>query len=321
MNVMKDLIIVGAGPIGLYAATLAGMRHINTLVLESLPTLGGQLSSFYPEKKIYDIPGFSEIRADEFVDRLQTQLRQYSSHTSILNNARVNTLSSIPNGFQIETFDGQSFECRTVLLTSGAGSLFPRRLEAQIDLDGIDYQIRSLESYRNKSVAVLGGGDSALDYCLQLTSISNRVHLIHRRDTIRGLDGTFSSIMGKVNLHMPSNIVSIIKKDHQFLIELNTPSKPLNEFVQVDYLLVAYGFMADTVALSTWDIALEKGKIVVDRMMRTSRPQVWASGNNVHYEGKSHTIACGFGEAIQAMESILKYLKPGKTVPYSSNLK
>lgn len=315
---MIDLLIVGAGPTGIYAGILAGMRQLHTVILESLPSIGGQLNTFYPEKNIYDIPGFTSIRADAFITRLDNQLKAYQDHVSVKVNVHVQAIETIEEGFNVITSTGETFRSKTILLTSGAGSLSPRRLNPSLDLDDIEYQLSSIDTYKHQTVAVLGGGDSALDYCAQLYPVAKHVHLIHRRPLVRGLDRTFASLQGHVSMHMPIN-VDAIQRDEQFTLHLSSPEGKQTS-LRVDRIVVAYGFQADTLTLQAWNVALEKGKIKVSRSMLTSLDRIWACGNNVTYEGKVHTIASGFGEANQALDAIVKTLRPGKAVVYSSNL-
>jgi ferredoxin/flavodoxin---NADP+ reductase len=317
---MKDLIIIGAGPVGMYAASLAGMRQLNTCVLESLPQVGGQLQTFYPEKPIYDIPGFPSIRADAFVGRLNEQLNRYKPDIPVLTQTKVTHIETITDGFRLHTLSGQLYETKTVLLTTGAGSLTPRRMDVAIQDTRIHYQLDGLESYRGLRVVILGGGDTALDYALQLIPYAASISLIHRRDMFRGMDGTLEQLKGHVHVHIPYSVVDVTTSTKALTLHTDHLVTNQHLLLETDRILVAYGFEADTSLIQAWELDHDRGKIRVNTSMQTSRLRVWAAGNNVTYEGKAHTIATGFGEVNTALESILKLLRPGKAIVYSSNL-
>jgi ferredoxin/flavodoxin---NADP+ reductase len=320
MKHMYELIIIGAGPIGMYAASLASMRKLHTCVLESLPQVGGQLQTFYPEKPIYDIPGFPSIRADAFVEKLHDQLNRYLARTPIQTQTKVTHIETVTHGFRLHTVNGLTYEAQTVLLTTGAGSLTPRRMDVEIDDERIHYQLQTLASYRGLRVVILGGGDTALDYGVQLLPYASKISVVHRRDMFRGMDGTLEQLKGNVQFYVPYAVDHVTTSIKNLTLDINQLVTNQNMLLETDRIIVAYGFQADTSLVQAWQLDHDRGKIRVNTSMQTSREHIWAAGNNVTYEGKAHTIATGFGEVNTALESILKTLRPGKAIVYSSNL-
>ena len=315
---MKECVIIGAGPAGLYAAFLAGLRQIDAMVVESLDHVGGQLMTLYPEKYIYDIPGFPHIRADAFIEQLYRQYEPYAQTVPLFKSEKLLRIEAIKSGYRLYFSSGQHVDTHTILLTSGAGSFTPRQLPG-IDPMMVSHSLQPLASYQGQDVIICGGGDTALDYAQQLLTVAASVHLVHRRELVRGLDTTFTSIQDKVNLSLGYEVVSLIKDNHQ--LTMTIASAVDEKMIHAHAVIVCYGFIADIQVLKHWQLTLDAGKIVVDQSMQTSLKNVYASGGNVTYQGKAYTIASGFGEVNTAMDHLLKRLRPGKFMPYSSQLK
>lgn len=316
---MYDLIIIGAGPAGIYAAYLAGLRQMKAVVLESLSTVGGQLKTYYPQKPIYDIPGMKHILAETFIDQLWKQYETFKHEVPIQLNAKVEKITPIEGGYEINTSQ-QLYQSKTILLCSGAGSLSPRRLEGIHD-DRVLYSIHHPLDYKNKTMAVLGGGDSALDWANELAIAGAHVTLIHRRDEFRALSAMVDKFNQAGKMLVPFDITQVETQKPNLTIHLKHVTEAYETQWHGDFILVCYGFVADTGLLHSWGVETFQGKALVHSSMETSLSGVYGVGNAITYEGKAHTIASAFGEVNTAIESIHQRLRPGKKLLYSSFLK
>ena len=314
-----DLIIIGAGPAGLYAAYLAGLRQLKTLVLEALPSVGGQLTAFYPDKPIYDIPGFAGIEAQTFIHQLYTQYTRYEQDIPIVTSARVRAIQKTENGFELVT-DQARYTTAYVLMTTGAGSLTPRPFPFLPHHPRVHYALTNKEQYRNQRLLVLGGGDSALDMTTSLQKVTNELSLSHRRLDFRGLESTIASLKPFVKLHIPYLVTAVQEIEDGLRVIFKHSTKESMITIDFDHLFVGYGFEADT---SQWkDLAVERiqQKLAVSTMMETSLKGLYAAGHAVMYPGKTNTIATAFGEVNTAVDAITHALRPGKAIPFSSFL-
>jgi thioredoxin reductase len=314
-----DLIIIGAGPAGLYAAYLAGLRQLKTLVLEALPNVGGQLSAFYPDKPIYDIPGFAGIEAQTFIDQLLHQYQRFEKDIPILVSSHVQSIEMKEEGFHVIT-PSTSYETRFVLFTTGAGSLTPRKFSFLPNHPRVHYQLTNKEQYQNQRLLVLGGGDSALDIASQLQTISPHVTLMHRRREFRGLEITQSTLTDHVTIKIPYLIETVQAKANSIEIQSVHHETQQKETASYAHVFVAYGFEADT---QQWkDVPFERiqQKLVVTTSMETTIKGMYAAGHAVMYPGKTNTIATALGEVNTAVDAITHALRPGKAIPFSSFL-
>ncbi len=316
---MNDLIIVGAGPAGLYAAYLAGLRQLKTIVLEALPQVGGQLSAFYPDKPIYDIPGFASIEAQAFIDQLQHQFNRFSSTIPIETNARVVAIKDVEGGYDVVT-STKTYQTRYVLFTTGAGSLTPRRLPQLPTHPRVHYTVQSIHDYVDQRLLILGGGDTALDWTTQLQSKTHHLTLSHRRDEFRGLDSSLDALASHVTVRIPYIIQQVSPQEDKLLVTFEHTQTKESIHDTYDHLFVAYGFEADTAQWENLPLERKQQKLAVNTMMETSLNGVYGAGHAVMYPGKTNTIATAFGEANTAVDAITHRLRPGKAIPFSSFL-
>lgn len=306
-----DLTIIGAGPVGLFAAYYAGLRQMKVKMIESLADLGGQLQQLYPEKTIKDLPGLNAIRAKDFISQLKTQLDDIE--VTVCRNEKVTTLTKIAEIFHIETTLGTHLS-KTVLLTTGGGAFVPRKisLSGAADLEDrtLFYQVHDLETFRNQEVAVLGGGDSAVDWALTLEPIAKSVHLIHRRDNFRALEHSMTELkQSSVTVHTPHTLDAIDANEAGLTLALKHVKEKTVAPLTVDKLLVSYGFINTHDALCDEVTSLE-GKIVVDSRGATNLLGLFAAGDGATYPGKIDLIATGLGEAPTAVNNAYFYLHP-----------
>ncbi|KRN27489.1 trxB1 protein [Lactobacillus selangorensis] len=318
---LYDLTIIGGGPIGMFAAYYAGMRQAKVQLLESLPDLGGQVAALYPLKTIYDIAGFPAIEGKQLVHSLEKQLTTFQPtiHTET---AVQNFTQQADGTYQIDTNNG-TYYSKAIIIAIGNGAFEPRRLafdyDPSFDQKYVFYAANHPDEFAGKTVAVAGGGDSAIDLALTLEPIAKKVYLIHRRNQFRGLESNVAKLeASSVELKTPFLLKQLSEQDDQLHIALNEVKADHTEDLAVDRLVVNYGFTADTKLLRSWGLALEHRMIKVDTEMKTNLPNVYAIGDTVQYPGKLKLIASGFGEAPIAVSTAMTTLYPDKRQPLHS---
>lgn len=308
-----DITIIGAGPVGMFAAFYAGMRQAKTNIIYSLPQLGGQLTTLYPEKYIYDIPGYPAIKAVDLVNNLKKQLTTFN-HTFHLNE-EVLSLSREDEIIEITTTKGIHYS-KAVILTLGSGSFQPRKLNLEhadrYENHGLDYFVNDLMKYAGKKVAIAGGGDSAIDWALMLEPIASEVYLIHRREAFRAHEHSVNQLnQSSVNVLTPYLIERLSGLNGE-LSDIRLKKAKTDETIDlmVDSLIVNYGFTSNLEHLSSWGLESSRNAITVHSDMSTSIPGVYAAGDICSYEGKVKLIATGFGEAPTAVNNALHFINP-----------
>ena len=319
---MHDLLIIGAGPAGIYAGFQAGLRGVKAIIVDSLPMQGGLLTTFYPDKPIYDIPGFANIRADHFIEALMKQYRPFAAQAPIHYGEKIINLKAIKDGYEAISETGNIFQTKYVMIASGAGSLSPRKLESMHEqvLPFVHYSVQDLKRFEKKRVVVLGGGDSALDWANTLLPIAQSVTIIHRRLEFRALQHSIDSFKLKGKVLAPYDI-DFIAKPSALHIHLTEIEKQTQLTVEADEVVVCYGFLAAVGTYQSWGLEAKQDGIVVNSKMETNLGNVFAVGNASTYEGKSKNIATAFGEVAAVMEMMNLRLFPGKKHVYSSFLK
>jgi thioredoxin reductase (NADPH) len=319
---MHDLLIIGAGPAGLYAGFQAGLRGVKAMIVDSLPMQGGLLTTFYPDKPIYDIPGFANIRADHFIKELTKQYHPFAEQAPIHYGEKITILKQIKDGYEAISEKGKIFQSKFVIIASGAGSLSPRKLEPINDqvLPFVHYSVQDLKRFENKRVVVLGGGDSALDWANTLLPIAQSVTIIHRRQEFRALQHSIDNFQLKGTILAAYEIDSITKQN-ALHIQVSDIEKQKKFTIDADEIIVSYGFLAAIGTYQTWGLETKQEGILVNSKMETNLANVFAVGNASTYEGKSKNIATAFGEVAAVMEMINLRLFPGKKHVYSSFLK
>ncbi|MGK9182098.1 NAD(P)/FAD-dependent oxidoreductase [Priestia filamentosa] len=308
-----DLTIIGGGPVGLFTAFYAGMRQASVKIIESLPQLGGQLSALYPEKYIYDIAGFPKIRAQELIHNLKEQMSEFNP--TICLNQSVNKLEKESNGvFKLITSTDTHYS-KAIIITAGNGAFQPRKLELPEEgkyvQSNLHYFVDDLNKFAGKQVVIFGGGDSAVDWALMLEPIAEKVTLVHRRDKFRAHEHSVKTLSkSKVNVLTPFVPVELIgdKKIEQVLLEEVKGER--KEIIDVDEVIVNYGFLSSLGPIKDWGLALEKNSIIVNSKMETNVEGIYAAGDICTYTGKVKLIASGFGEAPTAVSNAKVYIDP-----------
>ena len=310
---MKDLIIIGAGPVGLYAGTLSSLHGLDTLLIEGQENVGGQLSSLYPEKDIIDIAGFSTITAQGFIDKLVEQINSRENKPEIHTSEEVKNFEKTELGYKVIT-NKDTYETKCILLTTGMGVFSPRKigLENEDSFDNIIYSLKDKSQYKDKTVAILGGGDSAVDWALMLSEIAKKVYIIHRRNEFRAQSSSVQELdkQGVIKL-TPYTVNKLNGNKTCSSIELKNTNGELKE-IEVDAIFVNYGMIPSPTFFPVEKIG---NAIKVGSFYMTSLENVFAIGNIAHYEGKVKNITSGLGEAVIAITKIDQIIHPNKNIP------
>lgn len=317
-----DLLVVGAGPTGLFAAYYAGFRGMSVALVDALPEPGGQVTAMYPEKMIFDVAGFPEIRGRDLIAALVEQAEQYGPRY-LLGRPAV-SLSDVDGGLLVDVGEGEQVRAGAVLVTAGIGEFTPRPLPAGGEWvgKGVVHFIPALSAHAGHDVVVVGGGDSAFDWALALQPVARSVTLVHRRTRFRAHEGLVTKVeqLG-IPLIVPAEVAEI-RGDSGGLIEVAIDVDGQRRVLPAQTVVAALGFTADLGPIESWGLDLEKRSILVDTTMRTSRARVYAAGDVASYPGKVKLIATGFGEAATAVNNIAVELNPDAHLfpGHSSNL-
>jgi thioredoxin reductase (NADPH) len=321
-----DITVIGGGPSGLFALFYAGMRGAKAKVIDVLPELGGQLYALYPEKYIYDMPGFPAIIAQDLVKGCVEQAFQWP-HAMCLEERVTDIARDDDGAFTIVT-DKAQHRTRAIVLTTGIGAFSPRKLAAataaQFEGSGLYYYARSFDEFAGLRVAVIGGGDSAVDYALALEPRAASVAVVHR-SAFRAHAATVDRLRAsRVTIFQPDFEVEEVHGDGRVgaLTVVNKKTKEMQR-LECDAILCALGFVSDLGTLKQWGIAVEGHGIVVNtETQETSVPGIYAAGDVVSHAGKLKLIACGASEAAIAVNQAMHFINPSDKVQpvHSSNL-
>lgn len=312
-RVDADLLVVGAGPTGLFAAYYAGFRGMTVAVVDSLPELGGQITAMYPEKQIFDVAGFPSVKGRDLVEALVAQAAT-AEPTYLLGR----TATGLVRGEETLTValdDGTTVVAKAVLVTAGIGKFTPRPLPAGDGWlgRGLEFFVPTFAPYAGKDVVLVGGGDTAFDWALHLQPIASSVTLVHRRDAFRAHARTVAAVRAaEVEILTNAEVVALRGDPTVEEVDLTVAGEPVTRKAQA--VVAALGFVADLGPLQQWGIETAKRHIVVDQAMRTTLPRVFAAGDVTEYAGKVRLIAVGFGEAATAVNNAAAAIDPAAHV-------
>ncbi|MBU27907.1 MAG: ferredoxin--NADP(+) reductase [Flavobacteriales bacterium] len=324
-----DIVVVGAGPVGLFTVFEAGLLGLNCVLIDNLDKPGGQCAELYPEKPIYDIPGVPFQTAQEHVDALLEQIKPFNYE--LILNERVEEITEVDHKddkyWSVKTNEGTELTTKNIFIAAGAGSFEPRRPPNIEDPDkfinkGVTYAVRSKSTYENKDVFIFGGGDSALDWCVELAEKAKSLSLVHRRDAFRGAQHTEEQMRelvaaGKVKLLTPYLIDSIEGSDKVTGVSLKNFDTNEIEHYEADELLFLFGLNKKLGPILEWNIDLNGKKISVNtENFQTSVEGIFAVGDINDYPGKLDLILSGFHETTLAVQEAYKRLYPGERVPF-----
>ncbi|KUY20065.1 ferredoxin--NADP(+) reductase [Elizabethkingia miricola] len=315
-----DIIIIGAGPTGLFAVFEAGLLKLRCHIIDALPQPGGQLAELYPKKPIFDIPGFPSVDAGVLVNNLMEQIKQFEPGFSLSETA-VSYEKTEDGLFIVETSRGTKIKGKAIAIAGGLGSFEPRKpqldnIEA-FEEKGVEYFVRNPEMYRDKKIVIAGGGDSALDWSIFLAEVASDVTLIHRRNEFRGALDSVEKVQklkqeGKINLITPAEVVGLEGNGTLSAIEIEKDGERVS--IETDYLIPLFGLTPKLGPIANWGLEIEKNSIKVNNALdyQTNVEGIYAIGDINTYPGKMKLILCGFHEATLMCQGIYNRLNPGK---------
>jgi ferredoxin/flavodoxin---NADP+ reductase len=316
-DVQVDLLVVGAGPAGLYAAYYAGFRGLRTAVVDSLPEPGGQVTALYPEKQIYDVAALPAVKGRDLVAGLVQQAARFSPVYVL--GERAETLTNESGGrpragdrFLVTTDKGTRVHCGAVVITGGIGTFTPRPLPggAAWEGRGLSYVVKEIAAHAGQDVVIVGGGDSAVDWALALDGVAASVTVVHRRRNFRAHAASVADMQAGTAVVLTDAQVARLEGDQALhTVHVQHKDGSLTEH-RAHAVIAALGFTADIGPLETWGIEILDRKIAVDTSMRTRVPGVYSAGDITEYPGKVRLISVGFGEAATAVNNAATYLDP-----------
>ena len=319
--ITTDILIIGAGPTGLFTVFEAGLLKLRCHLIDALPQPGGQCSEIYPKKPIFDIPAYPEILAGDLTDKLMEQIKQFEPGFTL--GERADTIEEQEDGtFIVTTNKGTKHQAPVVAIAGGLGSFEPRKPPipniANFEDKGVEYIIREPEMYRNKNVVIAGGGDSALDWSIFLTNVAKSVTLIHRRNEFRGHLDSVEQVQklkneGKINLITPAEVKGIVGTDKVEGVEV-IQNKEEAFTLECDHFIPLFGLSPKLGPIADWGLEIEKNAIKVNNALdyQTNRKGIYAIGDVNTYPGKLKLILCGFHEATLMCQSAYKRIHPDK---------
>ena len=319
--IQTDILIIGAGPTGLFTVFEAGLLKLRCHLIDALPQAGGQCSEIYPKKPIYDIPAYPEILAGDLTDKLMEQIKQFEPGFTL--GERADTIEKQEDGtFIVTTNKGTKHQAPVVAIAGGLGSFEPRKPPipniVNFEDKGVEYMIKEPELYRDKDVVIAGGGDSALDWSIFLTDVAKSVTLVHRRNEFRGALDSVDKVQelkdaGKINLVTPAEVKGIVGESKVEGV-LIAPKDKEEYTLACDHFIPLFGLSPKLGPIANWGLEIEKNAIKVNNALdyQTNIPGIYAIGDVNTYPGKLKLILCGFHEATLMCQSAFQRIFPDK---------
>jgi thioredoxin reductase (NADPH) len=321
--IKTDILIIGAGPTGLFTVFEAGLLKLKCHIIDALPQPGGQLSELYPKKPIYDIPGFPEVKAGQLVDNLMEQIKSFQPGFTLGEKAQ-DIEKQEDGSFIVTTDQGTQHHAPIIAIAGGLGSFVPRKPPIEnlsmFENRGVHYMVKDPEKFRDKSVVISGGGDSALDWSIYLADVASEVTLVHRRNEFRGALESVDRVrelkdIGKIKLITPGEIIDVHGSEHLESVTIRMNNNPEEDFeLETDYFIPLFGLSPKLGPIADWGLEIEKNAIKVDNTLdyQTNIPGIYAIGDVNIYPGKLKLILCGFHEATLMCQSAFKRIHPDK---------
>jgi thioredoxin reductase (NADPH) len=330
---VRDITVIGGGPVGLATAFWAGMREASSRIVDSLPELGGQLTTLYPEKWIFDVPGHPKILAKDLVDKHREQtLEQFDVPVHLETTAeRISWEGEGDDRLVVIHTDRGDLRSRTLIIAGGHGAFEPKRLPGydmtEWEGRGAYYLVGEKSEFAGKKVLIIGGGDSACDWVINLLDTADRVSLVHRREGFRAHEATVNQVMeaaesGRVDLHVPYQVKKVVGNGAIESVRLFHSEDEADEIeVPCDAILLQLGFKTALGPLKEWGLEVSKGALVVDGLLKTNLERVWACGDITTFDGKLKLIATGYAEAAIAVAQAVHTIRPEMKIQpkYSTN--
>ncbi len=312
ITMSTDILIVGAGPVGLYGAYCAGFRGLRTVLVDALPECGGQITALYPEKQIRDIAAVPEARGRDVVGALKAQADSFDTEY-VLGREAVGLVFAPDGRAQVTLSDDTVIDAGAVVLTAGIGTFTPRTLPAGEEFlgRGLSYFVPEPEVHADRDVLIVGGGDSALDWALALHPIARSVTLVHRRGAFRAHAATVRAVQEtSTEIITDAQVSALFGDDRVREAHVRVDGEDQVRVRRVDAVVAALGFLSNLGPLTEWGLALDRRTIVVDTRMRTSLERVYAAGDVASYPGKVKLMSVGFGEVATAINNAAVALDP-----------
>ena len=327
MDGITDVLIVGGGPTGLFAAFYAGLRQMSVKIVDSLEVLGGQLATLYPEKYIYDVAGFPAVLAKDLTDNLVRQATQYSPAVCLGEQVQALEYEEQSRVYRVRTSKAVH-AARSIIVAGGVGSFTPKTLPlpnaAEYEGRGLHYFVKHVHDFDGQRILIVGGGDSAVDWANTLAPVAGKLTLIHRRDQFRAHEDSVRKMrQTAADIRLFYELRAIGGNGKIEFAKIYDNRTKEEQTLEVDAVLVNIGFESSLGPIKGWGLEVEGGQIKVDSMMETNRPGIFAAGDIVTYPGKLKLIATGFGEACIAVNYAKHYLDPKANIfpGHSSNMK
>lgn len=320
--IQTDIIIIGAGPVGLFTVFEAGLLKLKCHLIDSLPQPGGQCSEIYPKKPIYDIPAYPSILAGDLTDQLMEQIKPFSPGFTLGERAE-SIEKDDEDQFVVTTNRGTQHRAPIIAIAAGLGCFEPRKPPVEdlvsFEDNGVEYIIKDPEFYRGKKVVISGGGDSALDWTVFLADVASEVTLVHRRPSFRGHPDSVQKVMdlaeqGKINLLTNAEVVGVAGDESLGSVDVKHKTDGVSK-VETDHWVPLFGLSPKLGPLGEWNLNISKNAIEVDTFdYSTNIPGVYAVGDINTYPGKLKLILCGFHEATLMVQSAYKRIYPNKNL-------
>jgi len=322
-KIQTDMLIIGAGPVGLFTVFEAGLLKMKCHLMDVLPQIGGQLNEIYPKKPIYDIPGYPSILASELVDNLRAQIDPFKPGFTL--GERADQIERLTDGgFRVTGQDGTVIETRVVVIAGGLGCFEPRKPPIEgierYEGKGVDYFVKHPEQYAGHRVVIAGGGDSALDWTIELARLGAKVILVHRRSSFRGALDSVEKVMdlvkeGHVRLVTEAEVVGLEGETRLDALVVRQAEEETR--IKAEYFIPLFGLTPKLGPIADWGLQLDKSAIVVDPLdCSTNEPGIYAIGDINTYPGKLKLILCGFHEATMMCQGAFKYMYPDQKLSF-----
>lgn len=322
---MKDLTIIGAGPVGMYATVYAALRSMSVNLIESMPNLGGQLTALYGDKYIYDLPGFAKIKAKDFISELEKQIEDNNQgYVDTYLSQEIIEIKKIDDHFELISNTNVVYKSKAILITVGNGVFAPRPIgiDNEKEFDNILYAVKDVNIFKDKSITILGGGDSALDWALMLDGIASKINIVHRRDEYRAKEDSIEKLNNSdVNQYM-SYLVDSLSGEDNYLDKITIKHKETNGIVELkqDYLLVNYGNITRVSDFGGLNLTKQPLGYETTRTLETNVEGIYACGNAINFDGRPKLITVGLGEVPVVINNIKGFIDPSSRnkIYYSS---
>jgi len=318
-TITTDVAIIGAGPVGLFAVFELGMLKIKSVVIDTLPAVGGQCSALYPEKPIYDIPGFAAVDAQDLIKNLEAQAAPFAPHYVL--GEQVVTCGKLDDGnWKLETNKGTVIHCKAVIIAAGCGAFGPNRpplagIEAY-EGTNVHYMVRTREEFRGKKIVIAGGGDSAVDWANSLAEVAAKIYMLHRRDKFRAMPESVDKMQalvaaGKIELVVPYQLEALEGANGALNAITVKSMDGTSRSLDAQHLLAFFGLSMELGPIANWGLGLDMNHITVNHGTgETNVPGIFAIGDIATYPHKLKLILCGFAEAAHAAHTIRNIVYP-----------